>query len=79
MSLSIQADKDDNGNVDFDEFQSLWNLVMGELEVQIKVAGSKSFNNSIRQDDPEIRKEFERFDLDKNGFITKSWLKKFIE
>ena len=24
------------------------------------------------EDDPEIRKEFERFDLDKNGFITKS-------
>ena len=26
-------------------------------------------------DDPEIRKEFERFDLDKNGFITKSLLR----
>ena len=29
------ADKDDNGNVDFAEFHSLWNLVLGELEVQI--------------------------------------------
>ena len=29
------------------------------------------FSNNY-QDDPEIRKEFERFDLDKNGFITKS-------
>ena len=30
---------------------------------------------SIIQDDPEIRKEFDRFDLDKNGFITKSLLR----
>jgi len=61
-ALVSLADKDDNGNIDFQEFHSLWNLVLGELE-----------------NDPEIRKEFERFDLDKNGFITKTEMLEVIE
>ena len=36
-ALVSLADKDDNGNIDFQEFHSLWNLVLGELEVQIMV------------------------------------------
>jgi len=61
-ALVSLADKDDNGNIDFQEFHSLLNLVLGELE-----------------NDPEIRKEFERFDLDKNGFITKTEMLEVIE
>merc|ERR1711953_1412087 len=61
-ALLTLADKDDSGNIGFEEFQSLWQMVMGELE-----------------DDPEIRKEFERFDLDKNGFITKTEMLEVIE
>jgi len=56
------ADRDKNSLIDFVEFQSLWSLVMGEIE-----------------EESEIREEFKRFDLDKNGYITKEEMLKVIE
>jgi len=59
MSL---ADRDNNGNIDFEEFHHLWALVMGNSE-----------------EENDIKKEFLRFDLDRDGFITKDEMLKVIE
>ena len=66
------ADRDKNSLIDFAEFQSLWSLVMGEIEVfwkEREMLPIVWFNNI--QEESEIREEFKRFDLDKNGYITK--------
>merc|ERR1712215_579419 len=47
-----KADKDLNGKIDYSEFRKLWGIVTGEVEFK---------------DELEIRKEFIRMDLDKNG------------
>ena len=66
------ADRDKNSLIDFAEFQSLWSLVMGEIEVFWKEREMLPivWLNNI-QEESEIREEFKRFDLDKNGYITK--------
>ena len=66
------ADRDKNSLIDFAEFQSLWSLVMGEIEVfwlESEMLLILWLNNI--QEESEIREEFKRFDLDKNGYITK--------
>jgi len=55
QGLIRQADKDGNDGIDFSEFAKLWAAIKGE--------GG--------EDEPRIRAEFCKLDVDRSGFITK--------
>ena len=75
-----KVDTDNNGLIDFTEFRGLWAVVTGDLEVHIYT--KTLLLNGITycvymQEETEIRKDFRRFDLDDNGYITKGRLGHF--
>lgn len=69
--MMLSVDKNQDGQISYDEFMNL-------ISIQIKASGVFSSSGWCVEDVDEMEEAFAVFDVDKDGYITKSELRQVM-